>query len=174
MSVIPAQSDAVLAGMPKAIVCQEDETEEGNVCRASLQIRSDQYYSLVSHQKKQTGAMVSTDSRAAIEPTTSLSEGSFEELMQDENESLLKPLVKYKGCFSKRELDLCLAYLTEHLSNTENAANVKYPSMRLSIALTAEKRKAIEYLKARGVNYYKLEPYEGSRPSSRIKRWQSP
>ena len=110
-SVIPAQSEAVLEGMQKAIVCQEDETEEGNFCRARrLQIRSDQYYSFVSHQKKQTGAMVSTNSRAAIEPTASLSEVSFEVLMQDENESLLKPLVKYKGCFSKSELDLGLAY----------------------------------------------------------------
>ena len=105
--------------------------KEGNFCRARrLQIRSDQYNSFVSHQKKQTRAMVSTDSRAAIEPTTSLSEGSFEGLIQDENESLLKLLVKYKGCFSKSELDLCLAYLTEYLSNTENAANVKHLSTR--------------------------------------------
>ena len=74
-----------IEGKPKAIVHQEDETEQVNFCRVRrLQIRSDQDHSLFSEQKEQTRRLVKTESQTIAEHLANLYENSLEGLMPDE------------------------------------------------------------------------------------------
>ena len=54
--------------------------------------------------------------------------------------------------------------------NTESSSLRTHPVMWKSLALTAEKRKLVEELKAMGVSCYKLEPYEGDPVPTCVKR----
>ena len=147
-------------GKPKAIVHQEDETEQVNFCRVRrLQMRSDQDHSLFSEQKEQTRRLVKTESQTIPEHFASLYENSSKGLMPDEKQKLLNLLLKYQDSVSKNEWDLGLTNLTEHSVNTGDAAPVKQPPRRIPIAFAAEDKKAIEDLKAKGVIRNSVSPW---------------
>ena len=80
---------------------------------------------------------------------------------------------RYRSSFGIRKKRTRLRLKTKSRAvpvNTESASLLTHPVMWKSLALTAEKRKLVEELKAMGVNCCKLEPYEGDPSPPCIKR----